>query len=1361
MLIQSFNRLVSPLTRRVPLRTVLIVPFMIQLLATVGLTGYLSWRNGQRAVNDVASQLCNEVTQRVQLHLKDYLEKPNLITRINHRSARLGILSFEDKQFSEYLLWEQIQLFNSVYAIYFGSESGEFVYVKRDVDGSYVAKQVEFPPERYSYRLDEQGSRNKFLGIDEYDPRVRPWYVNTILTEKPNWSKIYTFTGGELGITASNLFYDSQGNFRGVIGVDIVLSLVSDYLAKSINISENSQVFIVERSGLLVATSTEEEAFTVSQNDPQAQRLEAINSENPLTAETAKHLIERYEHLSQIKQSQQLDFQTNGQRKFVQVVPYQDQLGLNWLIVVVVPEDDFMEKIQANTRTTILLCLVAFMIAFGIGILTAQWVTKPILGLNRAAKAISEGKWNYQVDSSHCDEVRELAESFHCMAEQLQDYFTTLEAKNNAMQLLNERLSQSETRLYQFLESLPVGVLVYDGVQDKLMFMNQTAQALFRKGIIPDTSLETFSQTYQLYLAGTDKIYPAKALPLIRALKGKSLKSENIEIRHRDQVIPCEVLAQPIYDCDHNIIYAVVVFEDITQRKQAEVERHNFTAQLKLKNEALERLDKLKDEFLANTSHELRTPLNGMIGIAESMLEGATGTLSELQRKNLIMIAHSGHRLSTLVNDILDFSKLRHNTIRLQVKPTGLREITEIVLTLNQSLVRNKDLQLINDISPDLPLVKADENRLQQILHNLVGNAVKFTERGSITVSAQVISWDENSDNHQPKVDQKATNSQIAVTVSDTGIGIPANKINRIFESFEQADGSTARQFSGTGLGLAVTKQLVELHGGKIWVESIENVGSNFIFTLPIFEEGTAVKIDHSSVFIHRSTVVSLEDFVEDKNQLKSHLILPQSNQNLTPSLNHNQFKILIVDDDPINLQVLVNYLCLQNYAVTQASSGIEAMEILEAGYIPDLILLDVMMPRMTGYEVTRRIRETWPPHQLPIMMLTAKNQVSDLVAGLEVGANDYLSKPLNKDELLARIKTHIRIKQLRTEKAHIRKTFGRYVTDEVVTNLLESAEGLKLGGERRKITLLTSDVRGFTAISERLNPEEVVKVLNFYLSKMADVITAYRGTIDEFMGDGILVLFGAPKSRKNDTERAVACAVAMQLEMISVNQQLIEWSLPPLEMGIGINTGEVVVGNIGSEKRTKYGVVGNQVNLTYRIESYSTGGQILVSESTFNEVRSLIQVVGKNQVQPKGVKQPITIYEVGGISGKYNLFLQQEEEVFLPLLQLFSLNYTILEGKHVGENVFQGRMVELSAKCAKISSCQAEQDCVPLPLTNIKLNLIWADSTLASEDIYAKVLEEPADVGSFYIRFTAKPPELKVRLQRLYEDLLKQAKSG
>ncbi|MHC5824709.1 MAG: adenylate/guanylate cyclase domain-containing protein, partial [Nostoc sp.] len=178
-----------------------------------------------------------------------------------------------------------------------------------------------------------------------------------------------------------------------------------------------------------------------------------------------------------------------------------------------------------------------------------------------------------------------------------------------------------------------------------------------------------------------------------------------------------------------------------------------------------------------------------------------------------------------------------------------------------------------------------------------------------------------------------------------------------------------------------------------------------------------------------------------------------------------------------------------------------------------------------------------------------------------------------------------------------IRQVFGRYLSDTVVANLLESPERLKLGGERRKITILTSDLRGFTALSERFAPEEVIHILNLYLEYMADLINHYQGTIDEFMGDGILVLFGAPIGKEDDALRAVTCACAMQLAMVGVNEKMKTLGWPLLEMGIGINTGEVIVGNIGSEKRTKYGIVGSQVNLTYRIESYTSGGQILISE--------------------------------------------------------------------------------------------------------------------------------------------------------------------
>lgn len=340
---------------------------------------------------------------------------------------------------------------------------------------------------------------------------------------------------------------------------------------------------------------------------------------------------------------------------------------------------------------------------------------------------------------------------------------------------------------------------------------------------------------------------------------------------------------------------------------------------------------------------------------------------------------------------------------------------------------------------------------------------------------------------------------------------------------------------------------------------------------------------------------------------------------------------------------------------------------------------------------------------------------------------------------------------------ADIRKTFGRYLSDEIVATLLESPEGLRMGGERRKITILTSDLRGFTALSERLSPEEVVKVLNFYLSQMADVITAYQGTIDEFMGDGILVLFGAPTQRVDDPERAVACAIAMQLKMNEVNQQLEEWDLNALEMGIGINTGEVVVGNLGSEKRTKYGVVGSQVNLTYRIESYTTGGQIIISESTLKAAGAeIIEVESKKLVQPKGVKQPIYIYEVGGIQGTHNLSIQKEAEIFFPIPQALPLQYTILEGKHVGENLFTGQILELSTKGGLIQA-EGGDNALPIVLTNIKINLQLQSPDLR-EDVYAKALDKPAENGRFYIRFTAKPPAIEAQLQELYHQAQKVA---
>ena len=344
---------------------------------------------------------------------------------------------------------------------------------------------------------------------------------------------------------------------------------------------------------------------------------------------------------------------------------------------------------------------------------------------------------------------------------------------------------------------------------------------------------------------------------------------------------------------------------------------------------------------------------------------------------------------------------------------------------------------------------------------------------------------------------------------------------------------------------------------------------------------------------------------------------------------------------------------------------------------------------------------------------------------------------------------------ELGKSNALIRGIFGRYLTDEVVDNLLENTEGLKLGGERQRVTIMTSDLRGFTSLSERFSPEEVIKILNFYLECMANVITKYQGTIDEFMGDGILVLFGAPIVRKDDAQRAVACAIEMQLAMVHVNEKMHSWELPKLEMGIGINTGIVVVGNIGCEKRTKYGIVGSQVNLTYRIESCTLGGQILISEATLKAAGSIVKIHGQKEVQLKGVQQPITIYEVGGMGVPYNLKLTKEEEVFFPLPEAIPVQYVVLDGKHLGETLCKGSLVKLSAKGAEVRCDRLRGSSVPEPLSNIKLNLFRTYHLAeANVDIYAKVSEKSANTGSFYLDFTSIPPDLKAKLDALYKSI-------
>jgi class 3 adenylate cyclase len=322
---------------------------------------------------------------------------------------------------------------------------------------------------------------------------------------------------------------------------------------------------------------------------------------------------------------------------------------------------------------------------------------------------------------------------------------------------------------------------------------------------------------------------------------------------------------------------------------------------------------------------------------------------------------------------------------------------------------------------------------------------------------------------------------------------------------------------------------------------------------------------------------------------------------------------------------------------------------------------------------------------------------------------------------------------------AVLKKMFGRYLSTEVMNSLIEDPSALELGGERRKVTIMMTDLRGFTALSERLEPEQVVQMLNAYFEVMVDIVMKYNGTINEIVGDALLIIFGAPQEMPDRPQQAIACAIDMQNAMAQVNEENRSQGLPELEMGIGLNETEVIVGNIGSSKRSKYAVVGSGVNMTSRIESYTVGGQILISESVRQEAGEVLRIDAQRDVLPKGAETPLRIYEVGGIAGRFNLALGGEASALVTLARQIPIRYAMLEGKDVGKEGLKGSVLRLSKNCAEISLGSPVEI-----LTNLKMNLGEVDDKLAARDFYGKVMERSGEDGQAHVvRFTSVPPEV------------------
>ncbi|MGM8364358.1 ATP-binding protein [Virgibacillus sp. W0181] len=430
----------------------------------------------------------------------------------------------------------------------------------------------------------------------------------------------------------------------------------------------------------------------------------------------------------------------------------------------------------------------------------------------------------------------------------------------------------------------------------------------------------------------------------------------------------------PYYPFDY--LLAIVAFSGFLFNRYLRTVRLNEE-----QTRALQIADKKKDEFLANTSHELRNPLHGIINIAQTISDDNKQQLTTQNRKNLNLLIQVGQRMTFTLNDLIDITQLEEKEIYLHKENINLHAVASGVLDMIHFTSENKDIKLHLDIPDSFPNVHADENRLIQIFFNLVHNAVKFTNVGKISIKAE-------------------QNGRMAtIHIEDTGIGMKNEIKETIFDRYQQADASITSPGGGIGLGLHICKKLIELHGGDIHVESRIGEGSVFSFTLPLAEASEKTSEYAAEV----AATLENNDSYKPLAQFNDEKVTDQNPQT-------EQAKILIVDDDPVNLRVIATLL-EKEYVIQTANYADKALELIYKAEF-DLIISDVMMPGTSGYELTKIIRKQFTIAELPILLLTARNQQADIFAGFMAGANDYIAKPVNAMELKSRVQVLTRLKQ-------------------------------------------------------------------------------------------------------------------------------------------------------------------------------------------------------------------------------------------------------------------------------------------------------------------------------------------------------------
>jgi len=750
-----------------------------------------------------------------------------------------------------------------------------------------------------------------------------------------------------------------------------------------------------------------------------------------------------------------------------------------------------------------------------------------------------------------------------------------------------------------------------------------------------------------------------------------------------DGSIPLEI-SEPLWaalDWLTKMVYSSSLMEanflSIAQRREfavKAVEEANRLQTIQQLSNAIER----KDDFLSTMSHELRTPLNGIIGLSESMMAGACGTLPEKALQTVSTVRLSGKRLLQLINDILDAAKMKQGTLVIKHEKVDIKRLVTDVVDLSLPLVR-KGVKLVNNVG-NVPKIVGDAGRIVQILYNLVGNAAKFTRTGVISITAGM----------------SEDSTCVYVSVADTGVGIPKEKVSKIFGAFEQADMSTTRRYGGTGLGLHLVKELVKAHNGDITVESTVGQGSTFTVWLPISQEGVNLPVVEDVRSDNQRRVSDDEESVEDA--LGRHTSLDVANMrhsNVRVSMSaasaaaassqanaesncntsmarmgaqnvprrggsyvseatvvrqprtstskgensggnnnggrnstqdhaaedtllsvstrgfkvmkpfyrekHGGCMVLSVDDDPINQMVVDNLLSPEGYKVEQALGGQEALDFLHnSPTLPDVILLDIMMPDMSGYEVCQEIRRRYAAISIPIIMVSAKGHPEHVMKGLEAGSVDYVKKPFHRQELLSRVRAQVRNREIMEAEMESRKvtdTLKRIMPLSVIQRLQQGQS--MIADQHDDVTVLFADLAGFwDGTMAQKSTTEAVTLMNEMYAVFEKLLAKHQVFRVEHCGDAYTAVSGHDGTRDH-----LHRMLALAQDMLNATQDMRFSNGEPLRIRIGVHTGPAYAGVVGIEA-PKYCVFGDTVTIANCLERSACERTVQCSESVVAKAR-------------------------------------------------------------------------------------------------------------------------------------------------------------